>query len=133
MNAKTTVILLVLLILGLLYVAYFHTDLLHSRAVRTIQESTTVLPRLTAVRKVTLQRQGQGTIVLAKRDGKWRLLEPMDAPAAGAEVDRLVDTLTMLHYESRYAPDSPDRPKDDLTFLATPDQKVTLTDRKSVV
>ena len=127
MNAKTTVILLVLLILGLLFVAYYYTDLLHPRAVPTAQESTAVLPELAAVRKVTLQRQGQEPIVLALRDGKWRMLEPMDAPAAHGDVERLLNALTTLHYETRYTPDSPDRPKDDLTFLSTPDQKVTLT------
>lgn len=56
----------------------------------------------------------------AKREAHWMMLEPIEAPATGYEVDQIVSTITDLKYTRSYAKDDENRPKDNDTKLGQP-------------
>jgi len=133
MNVKTTVILVVLLILCTGYVIVFHTGWFGpgTEKSKTPEAAGRLLfPEVGRLQRVVLQRPGAKRIVLVRKDEKWRLVEPVDAPATGWRADSLVTTLTSLTYLAKYAPDEPDCPKDNLTSLTDPLHTVTFTTDK---
>lgn len=131
MNVKTTVTLLVLLILCLALVVLVRSDWLASEdGEEKDQAANALLPEMGKLVRLTLQTGEGGKIVLEKRDDKWRLLEPVDAPATRWRTQSAADTFTGLAFIRKHAPDDEDFPKDDLTRLSEPLGVVTLADDK---
>jgi len=135
MNVRTTVILLILLVLCTAYIVVFHTDLFGPEPVETEPEAKadkSLTPNVGKVRRLELQRPGAEKIVLVRRDEKWHLAEPIDAPAIGWQADSTLRTVTTLRYARKYAPDDPDFPNDELTSLSAPLRTVTFTNEQEV-
>jgi len=131
MNVKTTVTLLVLLIICLALVVLVRSDWLASEdGEDKDQAAKTLLPEMGKLVRLTLQTGEAGKIVLEKRADKWRLLEPVDAPATRWRTQNAADTFTRLTFIRKHAPDDEDFPKDDLTRLSEPLGVVTLADDK---
>ncbi len=132
MNVKTTVVLLILLIVGLGYVIVFHTDWLARKGQppAVTAEDKFLLSKLGKVERLEVERPGSARLVLARSDDKWRLVEPVSAPALAWQVNSLVSRLSGLRFLRKDAPDQPDFPKDDLTHLSAPLATVSLTDEK---
>jgi len=108
MNVRTTVILLVLLVLCLAYVIVFHTGLLGRGPKKPGPEEPDgkrLLEKAGTVERLVLAGPGAAKIVLVKRDDKWHLAEPVDAPAVGWQSDSTVTTVTNLKIVRKYAPD----------------------------
>ena len=134
MNVKTTLILLVLAVVGLgLLIAVqvgWIGDMKAWLAGKPDQpdaaDDRLLLSGIGEVSRLTLGTPMGETISLA-RDGKgWRLTVPLDAPATGWQVDSTISILTTLEYSRKYAPDDKDAPSDDLTRLNDPLRTVTL-------
>ncbi len=133
MNVKTTVVLLVLLVIGVVYAIVFHTDWIRKPAEDTdkaAEKEEKLLGKLGDVRRLVLEKPGARKIVLVKADDKWRLTEPVDAPAATWPPRGIVAGLREAKIVRRHAPDDKDFPTDDLTHLSAPLRIVTLTDDK---
>jgi hypothetical protein len=96
MNFKTTILLLAILAgVGV----YFLVE--HLRGGGTEQTTTATPGKLVDidsanVKQVSLTQPDGKKIVLAKADGKWRLIEPVNAPADSFNVDELVRQITGL-------------------------------------
>lgn len=131
MNVKTNVILLILLILCMAYVIFFHTDWFGREPppadVAAVDESLT--PDVGKVQRLILERPGEPGIVLVRREDEWRLLQPVDAPAIEWKVNSTVSKLTTLRYVRRHALDDREGfPRDDLTHLSAPLWTATFSD-----
>src|SRR5687768_10916340 len=98
MNFKTTIVLLVLLAaVGV----YLLIDRMGSDKGQTDTQTTEDANALVALKaddvtKVTITPADGDRIVLVKKDAKWRIQEPVDAPAKGYQVDSLVQSLVDL-------------------------------------
>jgi len=105
MNFKTTILLLAILAgVGV----YFLVE--HLRGGSAEQASTATPGKLvdieTAnVKQVSLTQPDGKKIVLTKADGKWRLTEPVNAPADSFSVDELVRQITGLTSHGKLTPD----------------------------
>ena len=133
MNVKTTLILLVLLVMAVGYMVVFHSGwfVKEKPAGTAAIEDKTLLPKLGTVQKIVLEGKETPKVVLVRQEGKWRLTEPAEAPASEFPVDRIVSALTSARYERKYPAKDPDRPNDDLTYLSAPERTVSLTDDKN--
>ena len=132
MSVKTTVVLLVALIVCLGYIVFFHTDWFSRRPTAIEETGTFLTPEVGRVQRLVLARPGSPQIVFIRRDGKWHLAEPVDAPADAEQVNETVTTVATLRYVRKYAREDPDFPKDDLTYLSAPLRTVTFTDDRDV-
>ncbi|HEX3315824.1 MAG TPA: DUF4340 domain-containing protein, partial [Gemmataceae bacterium] len=100
MNLRTTVILVLVAVLGAGAWAYFN------QAQKTSAESSAVVEFLDKeltpekLTRIELSRKGQPDVTLDKAGGVWTL--PGKWPVRDREVDKLVKTLTSLH--SRFEP-----------------------------
>ncbi len=130
MNVKTTIVLLILLILCAGYMLVFHAGWFDKDD--KINGDADSDKRLTAkvgeIRQLVLERSGGEKIAFARRDGKWHITEPIDAPAADWTVDAVAKSVSSLQYVRKYADDDPECPRDDLTHLSAPQHTVTFTD-----
>ncbi|KKL84780.1 hypothetical protein LCGC14_1961300, partial [marine sediment metagenome] len=135
MNVKTTVILIVLLALGVGYALLQQSDWFKRDGDGDTTEDATgkLTPDVGKVVRLQVETPRAGKIVFVSRDNKWRLAEPVDAPATTWEVSSIVTTVSTLEYTRKYAPDDPGRPKDDLTSLSDPLKIVSFTDEKDNV
>ncbi len=132
MSVKTTVILLVALIVCLGYIVFFHTDWFSRRPTAVKEAGSFLTPEVGRAQRLVLVRPGSPRIVFVRRNGKWHLAEPVDAPADGGQVNDTLRAVATLRYMRKYAPEDPDFPKDDLTYLSAPLRTVTFTDDKDV-
>src|SRR5690348_15333697 len=105
MNFKTTIVLLIILAaVGV----FFLVD--HLRSPGEKQTASTTPGKLVDidsanVKQLSLTQPDGKKIVLAKTDGKWRLTEPVNAPADTFTVDDLVKQLTGLTARAKLKPD----------------------------
>ena len=130
MNLRTTLILVVLLVLGLGYVALQYTGWLDKDVTTDQAEDKRLTPEVAKVVRLTIKTPRAGEVVLVSDGDRWRLAEPVDAPAAQYEAGATVTDVTTLEHVRKYAGDDPDRPSEDLTRLADPVRIVTITDDK---
>lgn len=133
MNVRTTIVLLILLILCVGYMLIFHTGLFgkDGKPDGAVEGDKRLAGGVGEVRRLVLERPGEDKIVFARSDGKWRIAEPIDAPTADWAVEAVVTTIANLRYIHKYAENDPECPRDDLTHLSDPQQTVTFTDDKS--
>ncbi|MCD4699315.1 MAG: DUF4340 domain-containing protein, partial [Phycisphaerae bacterium] len=133
MNVKTTVVLLILLILCMGYMLIFHAGWFGKGDGPDVasEGDKRLAGRVGEVQRLVLERHGAETIVFVRRDGKWHITEPIDSPVTDWAVEAIVTNVTNLRYIHKYAEDDPDCPRDDLTHLSAPQQSVTLTDEKN--
>ncbi len=131
MNVRTTIVLLILLILCVGYLLVFHTGWFDkdSETNGDVDSDKRLTGKVGEVRKLTLERPGSERIAFARRDGEWHITEPIDAPAADWAVDAVAKSVSNLQYVHKYADDDPDC-QDDLTHLSAPQHIVTFTDDK---
>ncbi|MCK4626876.1 MAG: DUF4340 domain-containing protein [Phycisphaerae bacterium] len=131
MNVKTTIVLLILLILCAGYMLVFQAGWFDKDD--KINGDVDTDKRLTGkageIRQLVLERSGGERISFARHDGKWHITEPIDAPAADWTVDAVARSVSSLQYVRKYAEDDPDC-QDDLTHLSAPRHTVTFTDDK---
>jgi hypothetical protein len=119
MNFKTTVVLIILLVVA---GAYFAFDRLSGRGdretgVETASDSHKLfdVKNKDDVNSVTIKSQDGSEIVLAKSEpSKWRMTKPVEAPAENWQVDSLVRDL--LDLESKAAVDPKDKGLDKPRF-----------------
>lgn len=132
MNVKTTIVLLVLLIACAGYVLVFHTGVFGSRTrpADTTEPDTRLMGEFGKVQRLMLERPGSEKIVFVRRDDKWHITKPIDAPATDWAVDAVAATISSLRHVRKYADDEAECPKDDLAHLSAPLRTVTLTDDK---
>ena len=132
MNVKTTVVLLVLVVICIGCFLILRSDWLGKQAPPTqpAEPSKKLTPDVGKVVRLVLQRPRVSKVVLVAEGDKWRLTEPVEAPATGWEVSSTVTTLTNLAYLRKYAPGDPDCPQDNLTYLSDPLRLATFTDDK---
>jgi hypothetical protein len=122
MNFKTTLILLVLLVLVGGYVAYDRLGGHDKDAAETSADSKKLfdVKNPEDVNSLTIRSADGSEIVLAKVDTKWRMTKPVDAAAEGWQVDGLVRDLLAL--ESRGTVDTKetglDKPKFNVEMSA---------------
>ena len=130
MNVKTTIALVVLLAIGLGGILLLYTDWGEQKPQAQPAEKKLLADLGKVVRlEVQTPRESKGRMVLVSKDDKWRLAEPVDAPATTWEVSSIVTTLTNLKYVRKYGPKDKDRPKADITSLPNDPLKIaTLTD-----
>jgi len=129
MNVKTTVVLIVLLAVGLGYVAWQYTDWFTGKPTTPPAPDKRLTPDAGKVTRLVIETPRVGRVVLVADGDDWRLAEPVDAPAVRYEAGGTVTDVTTLKYVRKYAPDDPDRPKQ--TRLADPVRIVTFTDDKN--
>jgi hypothetical protein len=98
MNFKTTIVLLVLLAAVGIYLLIDRMGSDKGKSDTETPEDAAALVALKAddVTKVTITPADGERIVLVKKDAKWRIQEPVDAPAKGYQVDSLVQSLVDL-------------------------------------
>jgi len=133
MNVKTTVILLVLLGACLGYIVVAHTDWFGRPTTETAPAKAAdkrLLADFGDVERLALERPGEPTIVLLRRDRTWRLAEPIDAPATAWQADSTVTTLTSMRWVRKAAESDAGSPKDTDTHLSDPLRTATLTNDK---
>ena len=133
MNVRTTIVLLILLILCVGYMLIFHTGWFgkDGKSDGAVEGDKRLTGGVGEIRRLALERPGEDKIVFARSDGEWRIAEPIDAPTDDWAVEAVVTTVANLRYIHKYAEDDPECPRDDLTHLSAPQQTVTLTDDKS--
>lgn len=133
MNVKTTVILLVLVVLCAAYVIVFHAGWFGpgDKPATTTEDDNSLTPKVGKVQRLELDKPGEPRIALVRRDDTWHLAEPVDAPAIAWKADGTVSTVSTLRYARRHAPRDADFPKDDLTHLSAPLRIATFTDDKN--
>src|SRR3954447_24288727 len=95
MNFKTTLILLVVLAAA---GVFFLVDHLRSGGEKTTATTPGKLVDIDSanVKQISLTQPDGKKFVLARADGKWRLPQPVNAPADTSSVDGLVRELTGL-------------------------------------
>ena len=98
MNFKTTLILLVLLVLVGGYVAYDRLGGHDKDTTETSADSKKLfdVKNPEDVNSLTIRSADGSEIVLTKVDTKWRMTKPVDAAAEGWQVDGLVRDLLAL-------------------------------------
>lgn len=131
MNVKTTIILLILLILCVGYMLYFHTDWFgrQDKPEEVIEPDKRLAGDFGKIHRLAMERPGVEKIVIVRRDGKWRIIEPIEAPAAEWEVDAVAAIVSGLRYVQKHAGDDPQY-QDDVTGLSAPLYTVSFTDEK---
>ncbi|MHC4715556.1 MAG: hypothetical protein ACYS5V_01175, partial [Planctomycetota bacterium] len=102
MNVKTTAILVLLLILGLGYVAVQYSGWFGKDDGTPGPEETKLTPKVGKVVRLTIETPRVGKVVLVSDGDKWRLAEPVDAPATAYEAGRTVTEVTTLEYVRKY-------------------------------
>ncbi len=131
MNIKTTIVLLILLMLCVGYMLIFHTGWFDKEGKTNgdADSDNLLTGKVGEIRQLVLERPGAEKIVFTRHDGKWRIVKPIDAPATDWAVDAVVMSVTGLRYDRKYAEDDPEC-QDDLTHLSVPQHTVTFTDDK---
>ena len=130
MKPKSTIILIVLLVLAVAFLVirqkYGHkpTDAPAEDTIGTL----TLLPAGGATKISFNNVQGQ-TIVLEKSGGKWRLTQPWQAAADESRVNQIVAALEKLSYKKKIASDQADAAT-SVTGLDKPQFTLTAVDAK---
>ena len=81
-DLKTTVILVVLLVICVGYVVVFHSGWLQKPpTTQPAEESKKLTPDVGKVVRLAVDKPRGGKLVLVRKLDEWRLAEPVDAPA----------------------------------------------------
>ncbi|HUT62236.1 MAG TPA: DUF4340 domain-containing protein [Phycisphaerae bacterium] len=121
MKSKTLVALIALLLVCVAFVIVRNTSLF--RRERSPDANTTepvFSPPPQDVRKLVIVSAQGRRLAFDKRDGDWRLVEPVAAKAASAKVSSLADTIAKLESERSFAPGEADAVDDTVTYLDKP-------------
>ena len=135
MNPKTTVGLVVALIIALVGVWWAQSD------------STTDEPKpdagpqplfdisITAVTGFEVKSGSASACSFKKKDQQWEMISPISGPAEQGTVSGDVSVIANLKYVTAYDKSVPDRPTEEMTSLGSPRRivKLTDTDEKSYV
>lgn len=128
MNPKTTVYLSIAVLLGLAGVWYANS----SKPVAGPPPGPRALfdPKPEGVKRFELAAWGKPAMVFEKRDGeKWRLLEPIQAPADKVTVEGAINRLLDAQVERAYADGETGRPGEDIIKMQQPTYLAKLTDK----
>jgi hypothetical protein len=96
MNFKTTIVLLVVLVAVGVYLAVGHVSTNSQDTTTTTTPGKLIDLDSSNVKQVSITQPDGKRIVLDKADSKWRLTEPVNAPADSSAADELVRQITGL-------------------------------------
>ena len=131
MKPKTTIVLIVLLAGCIGYVVVAHTDLFKPAPPAEAPETTELVLGENPADPValTIDRPDGIKVVLAKRDGKWWVLEPFEAESQQWRVTDVTRMFDNLKYRRVFSPDDPEEGiPDERTGLDKPEWTLTLVD-----
>ncbi|MDY6913363.1 MAG: DUF4340 domain-containing protein [Planctomycetota bacterium] len=124
MKPRTTIVLIVLLIAGAVYVIARQAGLFRPEPTDRSQENNLFATEIRDAAELTIScRSAETRISFRRRDTTWRIVSPIDARAEEHKVREIIDALKNLRYERRPAPGEVG---DDVTSLNLPLWTVTL-------
>lgn len=130
MNPKTTIGLVVLLVISIVGVWWVQSSTSNTEDTNTSGGPTSLfdppIGDLSAM-EVVLD-SGEPALQFVRKDEKWRITAPVKGPAEHWAVQNDADKIKNLKTVKAYGPDAPERPTDDMTGLDAPRRVVKLTD-----
>lgn len=130
MNPRTTVGLVVALVVAVVGVWWAQSSTREKAAQRVVAEKSLFDPAIGDVVgfEVVQTSSGRPFKFLIENE-KWRMTEPTAGPGEHHVVTADVNKLKNLTVVKTYAANDPDRPTDEMTLLKTPPKIVKLTDK----
>jgi hypothetical protein len=129
MNAKTTIALVIALVLALVGVWWAQSSKTEKKRAPEAAEAKKLLdPALGELRGFEIKTGSEPALVFEMRDKKWRMTAPLDWPADDASVNGDATRIKDLTYVQAYPKSDPDRPSNEQTSLENPLKIVKLTD-----
>jgi len=132
MNTRTTLVLVVLALIlgvGVWLVSYQETKTAEKKAAEQTGPKNLFDPKPAEIVQIRVEIAGKPARLLVKRDDKWWLTEPIEAPARQWTVDDDARIVRDLKYVEKYEPGSADFPGDDITGLKEPQVVITIKDK----
>lgn len=130
MNPRTTVGLVVALVVAVVGVWWAQSSTREKAAERVVAEKSLFDPAIGDVVGFEVVQTSSGRPVkLVIENEKWRMTEPSAGPGEQHVVTADVNKLKNLTIVKTYAANDPDRPTDEMTLLKTPPKVVKLTDK----